>query len=199
MSLKNLLRKFQDRIEADFAAQRHLVSFGPNELVRMEVTEYKGPAVVLPWGSVLPGAVIGDIHLNSTKLAGFFQDETREAIKKRLALFREVQKAFQELAIWLEEDPRGLEISAISSLTLLDKELQFLGFTLVPLPFWPWVIYGVYMQYLNFLYRAKGTAAQSMRRKAKSIKKGNLLVRYVPKQAWMSREKFLEKYSPQRR
>jgi len=200
---KTLLRRIQSGIERDFARKRHLIPFGQYGLIRVELTSVREREVALPGGQViLKGTPIAEIHLDSERLMGLYEGGS-PTVKTRIRIFREVKDSFTQIASWLSEDERGKQIQAFSSLTLLDEELKHFGFTLTPLPVWPWIVTGIYMHYLSFLYRTRGKKEPKRisGRKAevdnsfRSGLLGGLLGRCVPARAWMSREEFLKQFS----
>jgi peptidoglycan/xylan/chitin deacetylase (PgdA/CDA1 family) len=188
--VKRAARKLQDLVEARFEARRHLVPCGESGLVRIETLVYEGPGVWLRSGAVIRnGALIGEIHLDSRKIAGMYRQEP--AMRAMVRIFRDAESAFVWIARWLTGDEAGLKVEAVYSTTLLDRQMEHFGFEVLPLPAWPWVLMGIYMHWLSFLYRAGGKAP---RRKDPAP----LLKRLTPRQVWMTRDDFLRRFSAAR-
>jgi hypothetical protein len=188
--LKRMMRKVQDFQEARFARKRRLIPCGDSGLIRLEPSVYDGPRVTLRTGrSIEPGMRVADIHLDSRKIAEFH--ESMPPMKARIAAVRGTEAAFVWIAGWLALDSQGHETLALRSTTLLDLELRRFGFEILPLPVWPWIFIGVYMKWLSYVYRAE---------KAGVREKGAapFVNRIMPRQAWMTREDFLERYSEDR-
>jgi hypothetical protein len=185
--LKKAMRWIQDVEETRFARGRRLIPCGDSGLIRLEPSVYRGPGVTLRDGlSVHPGARVAEVHLDSRKVAELFG--TAPPMRARIAVFRRSEAAFAWIAQWMVEDAQGREIVAVRSTTLLDREMRHVGFEVLPLPVWPWIFVGCYMQWLSYLYRAE---TSGLRERDTT----SLLKRMIPRQAWMSREDFLRKYS----
>jgi len=123
-------------------------------------------------------------------------------MKARVSFFRQAQDSFVWTAGWLLKDAVGRETVALRSTTFLDRELAHFGFEVMPLPLWPWVFVGIHMQWLSYLYRGETGGSRAEKRPAQVGKRARgrseavpLLKRMTPRQAWMGRQEFLEKYS----
>ncbi len=189
-SLKRAMRRIQDFQEARFARERHLIPCGDSGLIRLEPSVYRGPSIVLHSGlTIEPGARVGEVHLDSRKVAEIHM--SAPPMRARISLFRQSEQAFAWIAGWLAEDSAGLETVAVRSTTLLDREMRHFGFEVLPLPTWPWIFVGAYMQWLSYLYRMETG-------RARERESTPFLRRITPRQAWMGREDFLERYAGQR-
>ena len=184
-SLKAAIRELQDRREERFSRQRRLIACGEAGLLRLEPALYEGPDVTLRSGVRVPHAArIGELHLDSGKTAEYFRDPPMRA---RVRLFRDAAASLRGAARWLAENPVGREVVGIRSVTLLDREMTHFGFEVLPLPTWPWILVGIHMRWLSYLYRDE-------RRKERRTDAKTFITSLTPCQAWMSREEFLAKY-----
>lgn len=175
---KRLARSAWNGVEARFETGRELIRCGRAGLIRLEPKSYKGPEVTLADGTVVKvGTPVAEMHLDSRKVVEAYGGE-QQSIKGVLTLVRDLKESLDWIRAWLLEDPVGRNVRFIFAVTLLEKELRRLGFEIVHLPAWPWLSVGIYMRWLSYLYRPAGSPPPP----------GSSL---VPKQAWMSRERFL--------
>ena len=190
--LREVLRRIQDARESRFAKKRHLISCGKSGLLRLEPAVYSGPRVVLKSGQeVLSGARIAEIHLDSRKILQAY--ESMPPMKARLGFFRQAQEGFAWAAEWLLRDPTGRETEALLSVTLLDREMMHFGFETMALPVWPWLFVGIHMRWLDYLYRGSSSA----RKQNASSGAAPFIKQIIPRQAWMGRQEFLQRYRGQ--
>lgn len=179
-------RKVQDRLEERFARNRHLIPCGEGGIIRIEVLPHDGPEVRLATGLLVKaGDPVAEVHLDSRKIAALNRQET--PMRARVRMFKGTETGFAWIARWLREDSVGKTIVALRGTTLLDAEMSHFGFQVLPLPVWPHILTGAYMQWLSFLYRAAGKAPRE-------AEETSLVERITPRRAWMSREEFIERY-----
>lgn len=179
---RELARRVWNHTEARFESGRGLIRCGSAGLLRLEPKSYKGPEVSLHDGTVVKaGTPVAEMHLDSRKVVKAYGGG-QQSIKGALTLARDLGESLHWIRAWLLEDPVGQNVQFIFAVTLLDKDLKRLGFEVIPLPTWPWVSVGIYMRWLSYLYRPAGSPLPP---------RSSL----VPKQAWMSRDRFLRTYS----
>lgn len=208
-SFRILLRSVQNVLEATFEKKRKLIRCGQSGLIRIELRTQE-TQVILSDGTVIPrGAQVAQLHLDSREISRIYGGASPN-MKTRIQLLKEARDSFRWISSWLQKDPIGMRVAAIHSVTFLDKELLRFGFEIRDLPLWPWVLQGIHMRYLSYLYRVtvkrhfhpenvSGTPETGDRGKAgygKQPSHGLLeaLRGYVPKEAWMSRQAFIERF-----
>lgn len=109
-----------------------------NNVFRVRVRRYEGPVVPLPDGDeVRQGDCVGFLHLYNIRLQRLIRDIKSEN-RRVLVVAREVQRSLPELAEFVRSHPRGERIKALIGVTLLNRGVEPLGFTVSNLPDTRW-------------------------------------------------------------
>lgn len=105
---------------------------------RIRLRDYEGPAVPLPDGDMVEdGDCVGFLHLYNIRLQQLLQDIKSEN-RRVIVVAREVQRSLPELAEFLRQHPRGSRIKALIGVTLLNRGVEPLGFSVSELPDTQW-------------------------------------------------------------
>jgi hypothetical protein len=101
---------------------------------RVRLRTYKGPTVSLPDGDeVRHGDCVGFLHLYNIRLQQLLQ-EIKSENRRVIVVAREVQRSLPELAEFVRTHPGGQRIKALIGVTLLNRGVEPLGFTVSPVP-----------------------------------------------------------------
>ncbi|MGB8957191.1 MAG: hypothetical protein WCC10_17600 [Tumebacillaceae bacterium] len=109
-----------------------------NNVFRVRVRHYTGPEFSLENGfEVKRGDWVGFLHLYNLRLQQMMH-EIQSDNRRSILLLREVQHSLPELAEFALRHPRGHRIKALIGITLLNRGVQGLGFTVSDVPDTPW-------------------------------------------------------------
>ncbi|MGZ4134000.1 MAG: YkoP family protein [Tumebacillaceae bacterium] len=135
---------------------------------RIRLRTYEGPDVQLPDGSeVKQGDDVGFLHLYNIRLQRLVKDIKSEN-RRVLVVAREVQRSLPELAEFIRTHPRGQRVKALIGVTLLNRGVEPLGFTVSKLPDTAWFRFkNWYMRLLVVLCHPDGR--QRLRRGHSSL------------------------------
>lgn len=126
-SYATLPGRMWDGYERAWNAWYGVERLGQDTILTLGPAIHYGSDLVLRDGTMIhPGAQVGELHLDRTRVAHLHRAATPRCLG--LALRRELERTLQRLARMVVEDPPCHELEAFRSTTLFWREAQRLGF-----------------------------------------------------------------------
>jgi hypothetical protein len=105
---------------------------------RIRVRHYAGPELALPEGvRIRGGDWVGFLHFYNLRLQELLQG-VRSENRRVLLVMREVKNSLPELADFVRHHPHGERIKALIGVTLLNRGVEPLGFSVAEVPDTAW-------------------------------------------------------------
>jgi hypothetical protein len=177
-----LMSRFWDWYESAWNTYYGVEELGDDAILSVGSAIHYGPDVVLQDGTMIaPGAEVGELHLDRTRVAHLHQAYAHHRLG--FALRRELRYALQLLAHEVVEHPRYQKLPASRSTTLFWKEAIRLGFEVCSRDIgWHQTFLGWYQQMLLTRDHPQGwRRLQGKRWESRTI--------------WLSRSRLLRRYS----
>ncbi|MFD2168769.1 YkoP family protein [Tumebacillus lipolyticus] len=158
--LYRLLRRF------DFEDRR-----GKN-IFRIRVRHYAGPVIRLPDGQEIhEGDWVGFLHIYNLRLQQMLHG-VKSDNRRGVIVLRETQRSLPELVEFLRRHPRGERIKALIGVTLLNRGVEPLGFTVQSVPDTGWFRFKAwYMRLMLLICHPEGRRLSRKREKAFALKR----------------------------
>ncbi len=182
---RELILSLWDIWERLFGLIFHIRQVEPGNLFRINVRQYRGPAVELRDGTVItPGERVGELHLANKELIKI-QTNCSNHIKATMCVKREMKQSLAQLAR-LVMQKKVEDVKAFYGITIFHQGARLLGFEVRELQpgFWRFC-YWVGQMLLLALYHPTGL---------KRLKLGHHTL--TPKVVWLSRAILLRDFSP---
>jgi len=172
-----------DLWENIFARLYKVERISSTNLLRLSKAHYHGPRLYSPAGQMLAqnGDLVGEIHLDSLRLAGNDADINQTGIR----ILRQIRESLAFLASYVANHPEYDGIQVFVGLTFLNQGVTKLGFQVQEMPATLFIrTVGLFQRLLMLVYRRSSpTSSQKYKHKQ-------------PKLVWISRQQLLDKYAP---
>ncbi|ASS75123.1 hypothetical protein CIG75_09120 [Tumebacillus algifaecis] len=107
-------------------------------IFRIRVRPYSGPAIHLPGGEAIQsGDWVGFLHFYNLRLQQILHGVTSDN-RRGMIVLRETQRSLPELVEFVRKHPCGERIKALIGITLLNRGVEPLGFTVQSVPETSW-------------------------------------------------------------
>ncbi|TCP59453.1 hypothetical protein EV586_101672 [Tumebacillus sp. BK434] len=121
-------------------------------IFRIRVRHYTGPDIRLPDGKEIhSGDWVGFLHFYNLRLQQMLHG-VKSDNRRGLIVLRETQRSLPELVEFLRKHPRGERIKALIGVTLLNRGVEPLGFTVQDVPPTRWYRFKAWYMRLMMLF-----------------------------------------------
>jgi hypothetical protein len=141
-------------------------------IFRIRVRHYTGPSIHLPDGNkIQEGDWVGFLHFYNLRLQQLLYGVKSEN-RRGLIVLRETQRSLPELVEFIKKHPRGERIKALIGVTLLNRGVEPLGFTVQNVPDTLWFRFKAwYMRMMMRLCHPEGRRRLLYKGKALTLKR----------------------------
>lgn len=178
--LRRLVYRLWEKWENFYAHQNKITRINAASLFRISKSKYHGPDLKDEQGVIWAqdGDIIGELHLDNSRLQMMQTDSQKIAIEA----LRRVRGSLPLLADFIAKNPEYRDIRVLGGVTLLNRGIKGLGFSVQEIP-------------VNFSVRRIGTIQRMIMRVYSPQGTAHHMTRLGdPKFVWVSRDSFLERW-----
>ncbi|WP_081757029.1 polysaccharide deacetylase family protein [Gorillibacterium massiliense] len=128
-----------------------------NTFLQIRLREYHGSSMVLGDGvRIEKGDLVAEMHLNNDTLYQLGRT-SRNAVHLAIQMIRRTEQILPQIATLFKSDPGYKDVKGLYGVSLINRGLEHLGFTVLDLPKGPFSFFTkIYLRFLMYVVHSQG-------------------------------------------